>query len=166
MKAVLKMVYPKNKDKLTLAEVKRAELEKKAFDLGIEVGYNKHSEIGWVKENLIKLETLSKSLGLGDVITDHYLSGKQQGATAREKGLKLDALQKVEQDPSSSVEVEPFLKSKKEFDTGRSDDVSNDLVFAPVDRPKFLGAPECTSLTKAIDRPTNLDGFKPLNPRK
>lgn len=156
----------KSKDKLTLAELKKAELEDKSFNLGLEVGYNKHSEIGWVKENLVKLKTLSENLGLGDVISAQYLYGKQEGAIAREKGLKIDAFQKAEQNEGTSVTIDLIAGPEKEFDTGYRDHASNDKLFAPIDRPKFLSTPECTSLTKAIDRPTNMDGFKPLRPRK
>ncbi|MCD4807995.1 MAG: hypothetical protein K8R13_10605 [Methanococcoides sp.] len=154
------------KDKLTLAELKKAELEDKSYNLGLEVGYNKHSEIGWVKENLVKLETLSKSLGLGDVISAQYLYGKQQGALAREKGLKIDAFQKAEQNEGTSATIDLIAGPKKEFDTGFRDHSSNDELFGYVDRHKFLSTPECTSLTKAIDRPTSMDGFKPLRLKK
>ncbi|MDA0524722.1 hypothetical protein [Methanococcoides alaskense] len=155
-----------SKNKLTLAELKKAELEAKSFNLGLEVGYNKHSEIGWVKENLVKLENLSKSLGLGDVISAQYLYGKLEGALAREKGLKIDAFQKAEQNEGTSVTIDLIAGPEKEVDTGFRNHTSKDELFAPVGRPKFLSSPECTSLTKAIDRPTSMDGFKPLRPRK
>jgi len=154
------------KDKLTLAELKKAELEDKSYNLGLEVGYNKHSEIGWVKENLVKLETLSKSLGLGDVISAQYLYGKQQGALAREKGLKIDAFQKAAHNEGTSATIDLIAAPEKEVDTGFRDHSSNDELFASVDRPKFLSTPECTSLIKAIDRPTIMDGFKPLRLKK
>jgi len=155
-----------SKNKLTLAELKKAELENKSYNLGLEVGYNKHSEIGWVKENLVKLENFSKSLGLGDVISAQYFYGKKEGALAREKGLKIDAFQKAGQNEGTSVTIDLIAGPEKEFDTGFRNHTSNDELFAPVGRPKFLSSPECTSLTKAIDRPTNMDGFKPLRPKK
>ncbi|NPE30753.1 hypothetical protein HNV12_22930 [Methanococcoides sp. SA1] len=154
------------KDKLTLAELKKAELEDKSYNLGLEVGYNKHSEIGWVNENLVKLKTFSENFGLGDVISAQYHYGKQEGAIAREKGLKIDAFQKAERNEGTSVTIDLIPGPEKEIDTGFRDNSSNDELFAPVDRPKFLSTPECTSLTKALDRPTNMDGFKPLRPKK
>ncbi|WP_135606548.1 hypothetical protein [Methanococcoides sp. NM1] len=158
----------KNKDKPTLAELKRAEVEKKAFELGFEVGYHKHSEIGWVKENFVKLESLANSLGLGDIVSDKYIQGKGEGGIAREKGLNIGSVtsaMKKEGEYSLSEEL-AFKKPKEEAPEGYKDYAGNDAIFAPVGRPKFLENPSCTSLAKAVERPANLDGFKPLMPKK
>lgn len=160
--------FKKNKDKPTLAELKRAEVEKKAFELGFEVGYHKHSEIGWVQENIAKLESLASSLGLGDIVSGKYVQGKSEGSLAREKGLKIgsvtSALKKDEDSPLSEEPV--FRTPEKEVSGGYKEYAGNDAVFAPVDHPALLESPSCTSLTKAVERPANLDGFKPLIPKK
>lgn len=157
-----------NKDKPTLAELKRAEVEKKAFDLGFEVGYHKHSEIGWVKENIVKLESQARSLGLGDIVSGKYLQGKEEGILAREKGLKIDSgVSSLKKDEEVDLSEEPlFRKPEKERSVGYTQYAGNDNVFAPVDRPELLENPSCTSLTRAVERPTNLDGFRPLIPKK
>ncbi|WP_135610201.1 hypothetical protein [Methanococcoides sp. AM1] len=161
-------LFKKNKDKPTLAEMKREEVEKKAFELGFEVGYHKHSEIGWVKENFVKLESLANSLGLGNIVSDKYVQGKGEGGLAREKGLNIGSVTsalKKEEDLSLSEEL-LFKKPKEEASVGYREYAGNDAIFAPVDRPELLDSPSCTSLTKAVERPANLDGFKPLMPRK
>ena len=161
-------LFNKNKDKPTLAELKRAEVEKKAFDLGLEVGYHKHSEIGWVKENIVKLESQARSLGLGDIVSDKYLQGKEEGSLAREKGLKIGSgISSLKKDEEVDLSEKPvFKKPEKESSVEQTEYAGNDAVFAPVNRPELLNNPSCTSLTRAVDRPTNLDGFKPLMPKK
>lgn len=161
-------LYKKNKDKPTLAELKRAEVEKKAFELGFEVGYHKHSEIGWVKENIVKLESFANNLGLGDIVSEKYIQGKGEGGIAREKGLKIGSVisaLKKEEGYSLSEEL-AFKKPEEKTPEGYKDYAGNDAIFAPVKRPEFLEYPSCTSLTKAVERPANLDGFKPLMPKK
>ncbi|MEL4306416.1 hypothetical protein [Methanococcoides sp. LMO-2] len=156
-----------NKDKPTLAELKRAEVEKKAFELGFEVGYHKHSEIGWVKESIVKLESQVSSLGLGDIVSDKYVQGKEEGSLAREKGLKIAPGTSVFKKEEPAVLVEPvFGKPEEKTSDEHTEYVKNETVFAPVNRPELLDNPSCTSLTKAVERPTNLDGFKPLMPKK
>ncbi|WP_440953079.1 hypothetical protein [Methanococcoides sp. FTZ1] len=160
-------LFKENKDKPTLAELKRAEVEKKAFELGFEVGYHKHSEIGWVKENIVKLESQASSLGLGDIVSGKYAQGKTRGSLAREKGLKIGSgTPSLKKDEAPDLSEALFSKSKEAEISGYTEYVVNDTVFAPLDRPELLGSPSCTSLTRAVKRPTSLDGFRPLMPKK
>ncbi|KGK98513.1 hypothetical protein LI82_12535 [Methanococcoides methylutens] len=161
-------LFKKNKDKPTLAEMKRVEIEKKAFELGLEVGYHKHSEIGWVKENIVKLETLANSLGLGDIVSEKYIQGKGEGGLAREKGLNIGSVTSAlkKEEGYSSADEPAFKKPEEKTPEGYKDYAGNDAIFAPVDRPELLTSPSCISLTKAVERPANLDGFKPLMPKK
>ncbi|WP_445475157.1 hypothetical protein ACT9XH_12545 [Methanococcoides methylutens] len=161
-------IFKKNEEKPTLAELKRAEVEKKAFELGFEVGYHKHSEIGWVKENIVKLENLTISLGLGDIVTGKYIQGKDEGNLAREKGLKIasaiSAPNKEEAYPLSEELV--FKGLKEESSSGYKEYLWNDAVFPLLSRPECLEYPSCISLPKSFERPKNVDGFKPLMPKK
>jgi hypothetical protein len=160
-------LFKKNKDKPTLAELKRAEVEKKAFELGFEVGYHKHSEIGWVNENILKLENQASSLGLGDIVSGKYVEGKTEGALAREKGLNIaSSTFAMKKDEEVALYEEPLFRKHVPEDSGYTEYSGNDTVFAPVERPELLETPSCTSLTRAVERPTNLDGFKPLIPKK
>lgn len=53
------------------------------YRLGFEVGYNSHSEIGWVSQRLSSLLKLADRLGLSKLATQYYERGKRDGTLKR-----------------------------------------------------------------------------------
>jgi len=58
-------------------------LIKAAYNLGYEVGYNHHSEIGWVEDELAKILEMAQERGLEDEVRSVYERAKKNGARDR-----------------------------------------------------------------------------------
>ncbi|MCD4703829.1 MAG: hypothetical protein K8R64_05995 [Methanosarcinaceae archaeon] len=154
--------FKKNKNEVVFDKSKKAEIIKKAYELGFEVGYHKHSEIGWVKINYSKLDDLSKNSGLGDLAYTNYKKGKEEGILSREKGLTIGSQTSGSSD-SAPLSIPYEQVTEEKIGSGfKREQVNQDRVDAPVKQPELLDLPAATSLTKAIDRPSNINGFKPL----
>ncbi|MHC1576604.1 MAG: hypothetical protein ACXQTE_04555 [Methanosarcinaceae archaeon] len=154
--------FKKNKNEVVIDESKKAEIIKKAYELGFEVGYHKHSEIGWVKINYSKLDDLSKKSGLEDLAYTNYEKGKEEGILSREKGLTIGSQTSAPSDSETLSIPYERVTEKKIGSVFKREQVNQDRVDAPVKQPELLDLPAATSLTKAIDRPSNINGFKPL----
>ncbi|MEA1985774.1 MAG: hypothetical protein U9N13_09025 [Euryarchaeota archaeon] len=153
--------FKKDRKKVVIDESKKAEIIEKAYELGFEVGYHKHSEIGWVKESYSKLDALSRDSGMGDLAYTNYKKGKEEGILSREKGLTVGSAQAsgVSRPDTPSTPYEQVTEKEIGF---KREQVYQDRIDAPVKKPELLDLPAVTSLTKAIDRPSNMDGFKLL----
>jgi hypothetical protein len=154
-------------NQLTHAEIE--EVRKSAYNLGFEVGYNKHSEIGWVSEQYSMLENLAKESGLGTLVVDTYKKGKEEGGRSKERDVKSGLSKKeaqVQQDRANISDI----SSLNENAANKDDSGYGGQIFAynnmvgPIQKPSMINLPNSTSRPKAIDRPAQIRGFKPLTP--
>lgn len=65
---------------------KHAELVDQIYQLGYEVGYNNHSEIGWVLRDKSRLLNEAQKQLISSP-EDYYNEGKTKGKLSREKGI-------------------------------------------------------------------------------
>ncbi len=159
------MIAP-TKDYKDSATMKQEKLLKEAYELGFEVGYHRHSEIGWVRENFLKLQSTSKEFSMGNSVSLQYQKGKQEGVVAREKGLKIDSSTEVSRPCNKNdrdVVFNPSVK-KDTFKSGFQSPSFDNTITSPVGKPIIMDLPVCTSLGKVIKRPSNIKGFRPLFP--
>ena len=68
----------------TNMEKERAELIKKIYELGFEVGVKSHSEIGWVLREYNTLVENARKLGIKSP-ESYYQDGKIKGKASRDK---------------------------------------------------------------------------------
>ncbi|MDG6244254.1 MAG: hypothetical protein QCH31_07680 [Methanolobus sp.] len=164
--------FTKKEKKAQLTDAEVAELSKKAYDLGFEVGYHKHSELGWVSEHYSLLEDLAKEAGFDKLVKEKYTKGKLDGVKAKERdmhaGLSKKEAEKQRKDSKGDYGalILPGM-SQKPIESGYGSSlVSDDSIAGMILQPSFMNLPESTSRTKVIDRPSQLKGFKPLSPKK
>lgn len=153
---------------LTRSEVD--ELVKSAYKLGFEVGYHKHSELGWVSEQYSMLEDLARESGLGKLVMQNYRDGKEYGTRARERDLKVDMSKRSleKQTERASLFSDPVeLSVKHTIEAGyKSQRKTDDNTAGLIQQPAITDLPTSTSRTTVIDRPSQLKGFKALIPKE
>ena len=158
--------------KKTISESERSEVAKEAYKLGFEVGYHKHSELGWVTERFSHLDKFASERGLHEFVHTYYDRGRVDGVKSKERdihsGLSKKGAEK-EETRAEVLKVETAVHEKIEpaFEPGfkptRTTDEHN---YSPIQQPTMMDMPEVTSVTKSIKRPTMVDGFKSLKPRR
>lgn len=164
-------LFKKVKQKRKLSDSEKAELEKRAYDLGFEVGYHKHSELGWVSERYTVLESVSKEADLLELVSENYKKGKETGIKSRERDMKLGLSMKEKNKKKHASEVLHDLNSReRERLHLRSGFTSfqdkSTHSFSMLQPPKITEIPSATESSKAVERPQMIRGFKPLVPKE
>ena len=158
--------------KKTISESEKSEVAKEAYKLGFEVGYHKHSEIGWVSERFSHLNKFASERDLHEFVDAYYNRGRDDGVKSKERdihsGLSKKGIVKEEECAETSHEqVISQIELEQAFEPGfKSVHTTDEHNYSPTQQPTMLDMPEVTSVTKSIKRPTLVDGFKPLKPRR
>ncbi len=162
--------------KKTISESERSEVAKEAYKLGFEVGYHKHSELGWVTERFSHLDKFASERGLEEFVKAYYSRGRDDGVRSKERdihsGLSKKGIgKKVGQEELSKERTAVYEKLEPAFESGfkpgfKPTRTIDDHNHSPTQQPTMIDMPEVTSVTKSIKRPTLVDGFKSLKPRQ
>ena len=156
--------------KKTISESERSEVAKEAYKLGFEVGYHKHSKIGWVSERFSHLDTFASERGLEEFVEAYYSRGRDDGVKSKERDIHSGLSKKgIKEEKQSESPKERVIQEKPEitFEQGfKSTRELDDHMYSPAKQPTMMDMPQATSVTKSISRPTLVDGFKPLKPRR
>ncbi|WP_406661913.1 hypothetical protein V7O66_05230 [Methanolobus sp. ZRKC3] len=162
--------FQKKEESTQLTDFEIEEIRKSAYNLGFEVGYHKHSEIGWVSEHYSMLEDLARESGLGALVSETYKKGKGEGSRAKERDLKSGLSKKEIEKHRDRANISNITFHDE--NTGSKDDSGyGGQIFAygdkvgPIQKPSMTDMPKSTSRIKAIDRPTQIQGFKLLTPQ-
>jgi len=157
--------------KKTITESERSDVAKEAYKLGFEVGYHKHSELGWVTESFSHLDKFASERGLKDFVYVYYDKGRVDGVKSKERdihsGLSKKGIEKEEKLVEFSkkeivVHEKPELIFEPGFKTHHTTDEHN---YSPTQQPTMMDMPEVISVVRSINRPTMVNGFKPLKLR-
>ncbi|WP_406657535.1 hypothetical protein V7O62_02985 [Methanolobus sp. ZRKC2] len=162
--------FKKKEEQAQLTKSEIDELSKSAYNLGFEVGYHKHSELGWVSEQYSMLEDLSKESGLGSLVNENYKKGKDDGVKAKERDVNAslsrkdaEKLRNRSDNPHENAAAEDILKT---IEAGyQSQRMINDNTIVAIQQPGMTDLPSSTSRVKSIDRPSQIEGFKQLIPK-
>ncbi len=162
--------FTKKEEKTQLTDAEVDELAQKSYDLGFEVGYHRHSELGWVSEQYSMLDGLAKEAGFNTLVKEKYTKGKEDGLKAKERdmsaGLSKKEAEKQRKDAKSSYDASLMTGINNSIESGYGSSlVSDDSMAGMILKPSLMNLPESTSRTKAIDKPSQLRGFKPLFPK-
>ena len=168
-------LFKREKEGKKISEEERNHLAEVSYRLGYEVGYHRHSEIGWVQEQLSKLYGFAEEYDLRDFARDNYIRGKEEGSKAKERDTKSGLFRgmgkenKVEPDQVSGLTTErpaqsaSFSKAESGFTFQRASLASSS---AAIQQPTITDLPDSVQLTKAVERPSILVGSKHLLLRK
>ncbi|TQD23533.1 hypothetical protein [Methanolobus vulcani] len=160
--------FSKKEEKTQLTDAEVSELTKNAYDLGYEVGYHKHSELGWVSERYSMLEDLAKTAGFDTLVKEQYTCGKEDGLKAKERDMNAGLSKKeAEKERQNSKGICTTSSStNKPIDSGYGSSLVTDKCIAGmIMQPSLMNMPESTSRTRVIDQPAQIRGFKPLYPK-
>ncbi len=136
-----------------IAEKDKAELIKKIYELGFEVGLKNHSEIGWVLREYNDLT--SKALDFGIKSPDsYYADGKIKGKASRDKNVEGPKKPEKETAPVRKIVLTAHVvdheiqKEESGFERRLQKPTLSEL-------PKFVEKGNATEI------PAFLEGFKP-----
>ena len=121
----------------------------KLYELGFEVGYKNHSEVGWVLREYNKLVNEAANLGI-QAPENYYNEGKIKGRTSRDKGIG-ESSGKMAQDTGASRTSEAETNPDRE-DEGEADGY--------LKKPLFEDFPRMVKKISMIEVPKLLYGFK------
>ncbi|PKL53215.1 MAG: hypothetical protein CVV36_08320 [Candidatus Methanoperedenaceae archaeon HGW-Methanoperedenaceae-1] len=132
---------------------KHAELADQIYQLGYEVGYNNHSEIGWVLRDKSKLLHEAQKQ-LIDSPENYYNEGKTKGKLSREKG--------IEGSGNTGNNIIPPVKvdSPKTNDSFDDKDVRKRAYHLP--KNKISELPQMVKKISVTEIPEFLKGIKHL----
>ena len=168
-------LFKKEKESKIISGTDKAHLAEVSHKLGFEVGYHRHSEIGWVQEQLSKLYGFADEYDLRDFARENYLRGKEEGARAKERdtksGLKGSGADTGADEKPLNLSMErPTATAPASF--SRSDSgykvqrPTIEASSAAIQQPTMVDLPESVQLTKAVEMPPILEGSKHLLPKK
>jgi hypothetical protein len=157
----IKFISAEDKDKLAEA----------AKNLGYDVGYHHHSEIGWVQENLSRLDEFAAQYDLKDFAREQYSLGKEEGSRSKNRdttsalsgGLREEDEKRV---LISTARVEAHNLASKVKSGYRDVSYEFSNSSAPIQQPGLISIPESVEFPTAVKRPSILEGSKHLLPRK
>lgn len=168
-------LFKKEKESKVISHADKVHLAEVSHKLGFEVGYHRHSEIGWVQEQLSKLYGFADEYDLRDFARENYLRGKEEGARAKERdtksGLKGSGVDARTEERSLSLSNErPTATAPASFSSGDSgykvQRPTIEASSAAIQQPTMVDLPESVQITKAIEMPPILEGSKHLLPKK
>jgi hypothetical protein len=141
--------------------------------LGFEVGYHRHSEIGWVRDKLTQLYNFADQYELHDFVKEHYDYGKEEGAKTKDRdtksGLSRMSGGKVEPEapPNFTVERNKNENTGSNIKSGYNNaDYSFSGSSDMTSQPRLVDLPDNIERAKVVDRPSFLNGAKHLTPKK
>ena len=140
-------------------EKEKAEVLKKIYELGFEVGLKNHSEIGWVLREYNDLVDRASKLGV-KTPDSYYADGKIKGKASKDnKNIEAAKIPKKEPPAvkkvianDTVVELPNIRKEERGFDRR-------------LEQPSFNEMPKLVEKGSATELPSFLEGFRP-NKRK
>jgi len=132
-------------------EKEKAELIKKIYELGFEVGFKNHSEIGWVLREYNTLVEHANKLGIKSPET-HYHDGKLNGKKSRDKGTDSPRA------PEKADLVNKINVSEMKIKHGETEESG---VLHSQRKPGLNEFPDLVKQAGNTEMPELLGGFKP-----
>ncbi|CAG0969052.1 hypothetical protein METP3_01328 [Methanosarcinales archaeon] len=134
----------------TNMEKEKAELIKKIYELGFEVGVKSHSEIGWVLREYNTLVENARKVGIRSP-ESYYQDGKIKGKASRDKNSEV-------KEKNTGI-VKNVTVSEIKNDTGEIEEFE---VLELHRKPGLNELPNLVKQTGHTEVPGLFDGFKPL----
>ena len=164
-------LFKKEREILQISAKDKAKLAEAAKNLGYDVGYHRHSEIGWVQESLSRLDEFSAQYDLKDFARKQYGIGKDEGSKSKDRDTKSGfskAYNKEDEEKNSfNLELsDANIQASKVNSRYRNTSYELSNSSAPIQQPSMVSMPESVEFPRAVERPSILEGSKHLLPRK
>lgn len=156
----------KNHDKsvaneLTLNDPSKKNIIEQIHELGFEVGYHHHSEMGWIKESYNKLLGSTTDDSFKDLLENYYAKGKTDGLEKKKLDLRTHSTvtKKTEDKSIPHVESTPFIENSRSLNKATQQ-------YAPTAHASMTSEPTAVNRPIVVNLPASLNGFRPLKPYK
>jgi len=146
------MLFKKTKGPKPISDSLMSELVSEIHKLGQDVGYNRHSEMGWVSDKYGKLIETASIYGVEVTLRRYYIQGKTEGAERRKHEY-------LTQGKTVAVEEQVPTPTAPTPTVARS---SPAPAYRMISLPEATSAPQSIERPKMVDRPKALDGFAPV----
>lgn len=123
----------------------------KIYELGFEVGYKNHSEVGWVLREYNQLISEAQKLGI-PTPENYYNDGKIKGKASRDKGITESSGKIVQQETGASRTPGVATNTDTPVDEGEEENI--------LKKPSFSDLPQLVKKINMIELPRLLQGFK------
>ncbi len=123
----------------------------KIYELGFEVGYKNHSEIGWVLREYNQLISEEQKLGIS-APENYYNDGKIKGKASRDKGISESSGKIVQQEAGASRTPGAAANTDNPVDESEEENF--------LKRPSFGDLPRLVKKMNMVELPRFLHGFK------
>lgn len=149
----------------------RRSLLKLTRNLGYEVGYYHHSEIGWVDKEYAKILAEAKKYQLEEEIRKIYALSKKKGARERGRAISKGLSKKALSETRSTDKQKSFTASKIEKQQDSEEDTISELtqrfldIFVHNDIPEVTSKPNVLERTPVVDHPSFLNSLQFLRRR-
>ncbi len=141
---MIPMIFQKKKDQKPVSEPLLNKFIRDIYELGSEVGYHHHSEIGWVSDAYNKLIERASVYEIEDTLREYYTKGKAEGTERRRHDFLTH--KKV-----AAPEPAPTPKIRRPSPAQRM-----------VAQPAVTDVPRSIERPKMVERPKALEGFIPV----
>lgn len=156
----------KNQDKSvanepTLSDVDKKKIIEQMYGLGFEVGYHRHSEMGWIKESYNKLLGSATDNSFRHLLEKYYAKGKIDGLEKKKLDLRTHSTvaKKTEDKSIPHIEPTPFIENSRSLN-------KTTRQYAPTAHASMTSEPTAVNRPIVVDLPASLNGFRPLKPYK
>ncbi len=165
-------LFKKDREIKQISAEDKGKLAEAARNLGYDVGYHRHSEIGWVQESLSRLDEFAAQYDLKDFARDQYKVGKEDGSKSKERDTKTGLFKGTDEEGKedhvsvSSDRHETNIPASKINSKYRSISYDRGNSSAPIQQPSLTSMPGSVEFPTAVERPSILEGSKHLLPKK
>jgi len=139
------MLFKRTKGPKPISDSLMSELVSEIHKLGHDVGYHRHTEVGWVSVEYDRLIETASIYGVEETLRRHYAQGKKEG-TERRKHEHLTQGMTVAAKESAST---PTVKRSSP-------------AHRMITQPEAINKPQNIDRPKMVDRPKALDGLAPV----
>jgi len=152
-------------------DIIRRALLKSTRNLGYEVGYYRHSEIGWVDKEYTKILEKAKKYQLEDDIRELYDRSKKKGAKEQGRAISKGFSRKSVSDEKTTDKQTSFTKSETTEQRDIEEETVSELaqhfldIFVHHDIPEATSRPDLLKRTAVVDHPSFLNSLQFLRRR-
>ncbi|MEA1945596.1 MAG: hypothetical protein U9N07_09785 [Euryarchaeota archaeon] len=138
------MLFNKKEDQKPVSESLLNKFMRDIYELGYEIGYHHHSEIGWVSDAYNSLIEHASVYGIEDTLREYYIKGKAEGTERRRHDF-------LTQGKVAASKRAPTPTVRRPSPAHRM-----------VAQPAMTDTPRTVERPRMVERPKALEGFIPV----
>jgi len=139
------MLFKKTKGPKPISDSLMSELVGEIHKLGHDVGYHRHTEVGWVSVEYGRLIETASIYGVEETLRRYYAQGKKAGTERRKH-------EHLTQGGTVAVEERALIPAVARVSP----------AHRMITQPEAINRPQNIDRPKMVDRPKALDGLAPV----